>query len=121
MVAQFEDHRQSSLMKIIAKHFSATLLAATVLTWSAAVARAEPTATPAKPDEGHTARIIHNLGARMDKVKAKLKYHADKTADRTAHAAEELSERIVAAGKKLDATANKTVEKIGAKLEKLTE
>ena len=108
-------------MKTIAQKFSAPLLVAVVLGVSAAVARAEKVDEKSKPEEGHTAKISHNLGARVDKVKAKLKYHADKTADRTEQAASRLSERVYAAGKKLNDRAHQTADKVGAKLEKLTE
>ena len=108
-------------MKTIAKKNFAPLLVAVTLGVSAAVARAEKADEKSKPAEGHTAKIIHNLGARVDKVKAKLKYHADKTADRTEQAASRLSERVNAAGKKLNDRAHQTADKVGAKLEKLTE
>ena len=108
-------------MKTIARNFSTPFLIIAVLGLTATVARAENVAEKSKPDEGHTAKIIHNLGARMDKVKAKLKYHADKTADRTEQAASRLSERVYAAGKKLNDRAHQTADKVGAKLEKLTE
>ncbi len=108
-------------MKTIARKISASLLAVAVMGCSAAVTRAENTGEKSKPDEGHTAKIIHNLGAKVDKVKAKLKYHADKTADRTEQAASRLSERVYAAGKKLNDHAHQTADKVGAKLEKLTE
>ena len=108
-------------MKTIARKLSTPLLVAVALGLSAAAVRAEKEDEKSKPDEGHTVKIIHNLGARMDKVKAKLKYHADKTADRTEQAASRLSERVYAAGKKINDHAHQTADRIGAKLEKLTE
>ena len=108
-------------MKTFAKKLSAPLLVAVALGLFAAVAHAEKADEKSKPDEGHTAKIFHNLGARMDKVKAKLKYHADKTAVRTEQVAGRISERVYAAGKKINDHAHQTANKVGAKLEKLTE
>ncbi len=79
-------------MKIIAKLFTAPPLVATLLACSAAIAQAEPAVSSSRPDEGHTARIIHNLDARMDKVKTKFKYHAEKTADKIGATLEKLTE-----------------------------
>jgi hypothetical protein len=110
-------------MKTIAKNISLPLCAGVVLGLLAMNAQAADTDTPAdaKPEAKHGLKIVHKAEAQADHLAAVLKRHTKKIADAT----EDVTDRVVGhvedAAHKVGDVAKKTSDKIGKKIDNLSE
>jgi hypothetical protein len=90
-------------------------LAAAIAVLSVSISRAH--AGDVDDKDGHLEKIKHNLDVKVDKVADKLKYHTEKTE----RSASRMAERIYNFGKKIDRKFEQAADKVGERLEKLSE
>jgi len=80
-----------------------------------------PAKTDAKPETKHGLKIVDRTEEHVDHLATVLKYHAKKVADATENVTERVVGHVADAAHKVGDVAKKTSDKIGKKIDSLSE
>jgi len=114
---------KESIMKIIANKVLVPLCAAAVLGMSVVNTRAAEPTTKAgdAPEPRHGLKIVHRTEDKVDKLATLLKKHATKVADKTEEVGGKVVTHVKDFGHKTADVVKRTSDKVGKKIDNLSE
>lgn len=117
------DTVKESIMKIISNKVLVPLCAAAVLGMSVVNTRAAEPTTKAgdAPEPRHGLKIVHRTEDKVDKLATLLKKHATKVADKTEEVGGKVVTHVKDFGHKTADVVKRTSDKVGKKIDNLSE